>query len=77
MAKPSNWYYLLPILLSIVGGVIMYFLLKAKDKKMAKNGLILGVALFVLTFVIQAAMNALNCVSSPLSCISPLSMLQR
>jgi len=72
MSKPSNWYYLLPIFMSIIGGVIMYFVLKDKDKKMARNGLILGVALVAVTYIISLSMPV-----TTLSYVSPLSMLQR
>jgi hypothetical protein len=46
--KPSNVWYLLPILLGILGGLIGYFAIKGKDKKMAKNILYVGLGTFVL-----------------------------
>ena len=39
----SRWWYLLPIFMSIIGGVIAYFVLKEDDPKLAKNCLILGI----------------------------------
>ena len=45
---PSKAWYLLPIFFGIIGGVIMFFVIKDEDRKMAKNGVILGV---ILTFV--------------------------
>jgi len=50
----------------------MYFVLKDKDKKMARNGLILGVALVAVTYIISLSMPV-----TTLSYVSPLSMLQR
>ena len=69
----SNWYYLLPILLGLIGGIIMYFVVKDKNKKMAKNGLMLGLALFALSLIIGYAMGSL----SPSSAISPASIILR
>jgi len=33
----SSWWYLLPILLGILGGLIAYFVLRKDDPKLAKN----------------------------------------
>ena len=41
----SNWWYLLPILFSIIGGLISYFAIKNDERKKAKNCLCLGVVL--------------------------------
>ncbi len=41
----SNWWYLLPILLSIIGGLISYFAIKNDDLKKAKNCLCIGLIL--------------------------------
>ncbi len=41
----SNWWYLLPILFSIIGGVISYFVIKNDDLKKAKNCLCVGLIL--------------------------------
>jgi len=41
----SNWWYLLPILLSIIGGLISYFAIKKDDLKKAKNCLCVGLIL--------------------------------
>ena len=41
----SNWWYLLPILLSIIGGVISYFAIKHDDPKKAKYCLCVGLLL--------------------------------
>ena len=50
----SGAWYLLPILLGIIGGVIAYFVIKEDDVKKAKNCLYLGIALTVIWFVIPA-----------------------
>jgi len=41
----SRWWYLLPILGKIIGGVIAYFILRDDDPKKAKNCLLLGITL--------------------------------
>lgn len=43
--KRSGAWYLLPILLTVVGGVIAYFVIKEDDPKKAKNCLYLGITL--------------------------------
>lgn len=44
----SRWWYLLPILFDIIGGVIAYFILKDDDPKKAKNCLWLGIVLIAV-----------------------------
>ena len=53
--KSSNWWYLLPILLGILGGIIGYIVIKVKDEKMAKNILYVGLGTFVLGIIFIAA----------------------
>jgi len=44
--KPrSNWWYLLPILFNIIGGLISYFAIKNDDPKKAKYCLCIGLVL--------------------------------
>ena len=49
----SNWWYLLPIFLGIIGGVIAYFALRNDDREKAKKCLYLSLILFAVGFVIQ------------------------
>ncbi len=49
----SNWWFLLPILLGLIGGVIAYFVLRHDDPKKAKNCLYLGITLAVIGIVIN------------------------
>ena len=44
-AKPTKAWYLLSIFLTLIGGIIGYFALKGRDKKMAERVLITGVAM--------------------------------
>ena len=49
----SNWWYLLPIFLGIIGGVIAYFALRNDDREKAKKCLYLSLILFAVGFIIQ------------------------
>ena len=44
----GNVWYLLPIFLSIVGGVIAYILLRNRDPRKARSTLLMGIGIFVL-----------------------------
>ena len=44
----SNWWFLLPIFLNIVGGIIAYFVLRHDDPQKARNCLALGAVLLVI-----------------------------
>ncbi|MCV0372508.1 MAG: hypothetical protein COW27_04970 [Nitrosopumilales archaeon CG15_BIG_FIL_POST_REV_8_21_14_020_37_12] len=44
----SNTWYLLPIFLGLIGGVIAYFVLRNDDPKKAKNCLYLGIILAII-----------------------------
>jgi len=46
--RRSNWWFLLPILLTIVGGIIAYFVLRHDDPQKARNCLMLGAVLLVI-----------------------------
>ena len=49
--RRSNWWFLLPIILEIVGGIIAYFVLKSDDPQKAKDALYLGIALTAVNLV--------------------------
>lgn len=50
--KRSNFWFLLPILFNVIGGVIAYFIIKEDDPRKAKNCLWLGIILTALSFAI-------------------------
>ena len=54
--KRSGLWYLLPIFMSIIGGVIAYFVLKEDDPKLAKNCLILGIIITGIGFFVGVFM---------------------
>lgn len=44
----SNWWFLLPIFLGLIGGIIAYFVLRNDDYGKAKNCLYLGIVLAIV-----------------------------
>jgi len=48
----SGFWYLLPIVFGIIGGVIAYFVIKQDDPIKAKNCLYLGIALLILDILV-------------------------
>lgn len=52
----SRWWYLLPIFLEAIGGVIAYFVLRGDDPAKARNCLLLGVILFVLHVMLAVSL---------------------
>jgi 4-hydroxybenzoate polyprenyltransferase len=50
--RRSAWWFLLPILFNVIGGVIAYFVIKEDDPKRAKNCLWLGIILTAIGFAI-------------------------
>ncbi len=51
----SSWWYLLPIFLGVVGGIIGYFVIRHDDPKKAKNCVYLGAALTAVHIVLNIA----------------------
>ncbi len=52
--KPrSNWWFLLPIFLGLIGGVIAYFVLRHDDPRKAKNCLYLAIVLAIIGIAIN------------------------
>ena len=49
----SNWWYLLPIFLGIIGAIIAYFALRNDDRKKAKKCLYLGLILWAILIFAQ------------------------
>jgi uncharacterized membrane protein len=49
----SNWWYLLPIFLGIIGGIIAYFAIRNDDLAKAKNCLFLGLILGSIAIILE------------------------
>lgn len=54
--KKSNFWFLLPILLGLIGGIIAFFVLRKDDPRKAKNCLYLGIVLFGIGIIINIAL---------------------
>ncbi len=54
----SNWWFLLPIFLGLIGGVIAYFVLRHDDPRKAKNCLYLAIVLAILGIAINVIFGA-------------------
>ena len=50
----SNWWYLLPIFLGIIGGVIAYFALRRDDREKAKKCMYLGLILLAVGIILES-----------------------
>jgi uncharacterized membrane protein YsdA (DUF1294 family) len=50
--KVSKWWYLLPIFFAWLGGIIGYFAVRHRDKKMAENLLIAGLIVTVIPIIL-------------------------
>ncbi|KAG2474717.1 MAG: hypothetical protein NPMRTH4_140003 [Nitrosopumilales archaeon] len=50
--KPTNQLFMLPLFLGLLGGVLMYFIAKKDDRKMAVQGLIVGIIVSIIFITI-------------------------
>ena len=64
----SRWWYLLPVFMGVVGGLIAWYALKNDDKKLAKNCLVVGSVLTTL----KIGLLALSLFSDDLNLLSEL-----
>lgn len=51
--RRSSFWFLLPIFLGLIGGVIAYFVLRQDDPKKAKNCLYLGIVLAIIGMLLN------------------------
>jgi uncharacterized membrane protein YeaQ/YmgE (transglycosylase-associated protein family) len=49
----SNMWYLLPIFVGLIGGIIVYWILRHDDPKKAKNCLYIGIVLAIIGIVVN------------------------
>ena len=54
--KRSNWWYLLPIFLGIIGGIIAYFALRRDDREKAKKCMYLGLILLAVGIILDISL---------------------
>lgn len=51
--RRSNFWFLLPIFLGLIGGIIAYFVLRQDDPRKAKNCLYLGIVLAIIGLLLN------------------------
>ena len=51
--RRSNAWFLLPILLGLIGGIIAFFILRQDDPRKARNCLYLGIAFMFIGIVLN------------------------
>jgi len=49
----SSWWYILPILFGIIGGIIAYFAIRKDDRQKAKKCLYIGLVLFAIGIIVD------------------------
>jgi len=54
----SGLWFLLPIFLGVVGGIISYFVIRHDDPKKAKNTLYLGIILTAIPIVLSVVLGS-------------------
>ena len=53
--RRSNWWYLVPIFIGLIGGIIAYFALRRDDPQKAKKCLMVGIILTLINIVVNIA----------------------
>ena len=54
--KRSNWWYLLPIFLGVIGGIIAYLALRKDDREKAKKCMYLGLILLAVGILLETSL---------------------
>ena len=70
--KRSNFWYILPIVLGLLGGVIAYFFLRKSDSKKAKICLVLGTGISVAYFIYIGTYSSTSTDNTPELTAEPL-----
>ena len=51
----SRWWYLLPIFIGLIGGIIAYFAIRRDDPQKAKKCLMVGIGLTLINVILNIA----------------------
>ena len=52
----SNWWYLVPIFLGVIGGIIAYFAIRRDDPQKAKKCLWVGIILTAINVIVNISL---------------------
>jgi len=52
----SSWWYILPILFGIIGGIIAYFAIRKDDREKAKKCMYLGLILLAVGILLETSL---------------------
>ena len=52
----SRWWYLLPIFVGLIGGIISYFAIRRDDPQKAKKCLWVGIILTAINIIVQISL---------------------
>jgi cytochrome bd-type quinol oxidase subunit 1 len=56
---------LVPIVLSLIGGIIGYLVVRKKDRQLANRLLIVGIVIFVIAIIVEGLLYSLTLYSTP------------
>ena len=54
--KRSNWWYLVPIFIGFIGGIIAYFAIRRDDPQKAKKCLWVGIILTAINVIVNVSL---------------------
>ena len=61
----SNVWYLLPILVGMIGGIIAYLIIRKDDPHKAKNCIYIGIVMMVIGIILNILLLGVDVVTNP------------
>ena len=63
--KSSSTWYLLPILVGMIGGIIAYLVIRKDDPHKAKNCIYIGIVMMVIGIILNILLLGVDVVTNP------------
>ena len=63
-SRSSTW-YLLPILVGMIGGIIAYLIIRKDDSHKAKNCIYIGIVMMVIGIILNILLLGVDVVTNP------------
>ena len=63
--KSSSTWYLLPILVGMIGGIIAYLIIRKDDPHKAKNCIYIGIVMMVIGIILNILLLGVDVVTNP------------